>query len=63
MPTLERQDSVFVLSLGDGENCLQICLHPDWIASANAAPDEVENAAAPPALLTAATELTVRPGT
>ncbi|MEU2110773.1 hypothetical protein [Streptomyces sp. NPDC019507] len=63
MPTLDRQDSVFVLNPGDGENCLQICLHPDWIASANAMPDEVENADAPHALLTAATELTVRPGT
>lgn len=59
MPTLDRQDNVFVLNLGDGENCL----HPDWIASANAAPDEVENADAPHALVTAATELTVRPGT
>ncbi|WP_329211466.1 enoyl-CoA hydratase-related protein [Streptomyces sp. NBC_00683] len=51
MPTLDRQDNVFVLDLGDGENRF----HPDWIASANAALDEVEKAGGPRALVTAAT--------
>ncbi|WP_326787810.1 enoyl-CoA hydratase-related protein [Streptomyces sp. NBC_00151] len=51
MPTLDRQDNVFVLDLGDGENRF----HPDWIASANAALDEVEKAEGPRALVTAAT--------
>lgn len=51
MPTLERQDDVFVLNLGDGENRF----HPDWIASVNAALDEVEQADQPCALVTAAT--------
>ena len=51
MPTLDRQDDVFVLDLGDGENRF----HPDWIASVNAALDEVEKAPEPCALVTAAT--------
>ncbi|MGY5048446.1 enoyl-CoA hydratase-related protein [Streptomyces sp. 900105755] len=51
MPTLDRHDSVFVLNLGDGENRF----HPDWVASVNAALDEVEKADAPRALVTAAT--------
>ncbi|MFD8425966.1 enoyl-CoA hydratase-related protein [Streptomyces sp. NPDC059466] len=51
MPTLDRQDDVFVLDLGDGENRF----HPDWIASADAALDEVEKAEGPRALVTAAT--------
>ncbi|MFD0307252.1 enoyl-CoA hydratase-related protein [Streptomyces sp. NPDC127119] len=51
MPTLDRQDDVFVLDLGDGENRF----HPDWLASANAALDEVEKAEGPRALVTAAT--------
>ncbi|MFC8237229.1 enoyl-CoA hydratase-related protein [Streptomyces sp. NPDC056663] len=51
MPTLDRQDNVFVLDLGDGENRF----HPDWIASADAALDEVEKAEGPCALVTAAT--------
>ncbi|MEV7320781.1 enoyl-CoA hydratase-related protein [Streptomyces sp. NPDC093970] len=51
MPTLDRHDSVFVLDLGDGENRF----HPDWLASVNAALDEVEKADAPRALVTAAT--------
>ncbi|WP_181767358.1 enoyl-CoA hydratase-related protein [Streptomyces albidus (ex Kaewkla and Franco 2022)] len=51
MPTLERHDDVFVLDLGDGENRF----HPDWIASVNAALDEVEKAEGPRALVTAAT--------
>ena len=28
MPTVDRQDSIFVLDLGDGENRF----HPDWLA-------------------------------
>lgn len=51
MPALDRQDDVFVLDLGDGENRF----HPDWLASVNAALDEVEKADGPRALVTAAT--------
>ncbi|SEP59889.1 Enoyl-CoA hydratase/carnithine racemase [Streptomyces sp. yr375] len=51
MPTLDRQDAVFVLDLGDGENRF----HPDWIAAVNGALDEVEKADGPRALVTAAT--------
>ncbi|MET9124223.1 enoyl-CoA hydratase-related protein [Streptomyces sp. NPDC004528] len=51
MPTLDRHDDVFVLDLGDGENRF----HPDWIASVDAALDEVEKATGPRALVTAAT--------
>jgi Delta3-Delta2-enoyl-CoA isomerase len=51
MPTLERQDSVFVLDLGDGENRF----HPDWVAAVGAALDEVEKAEGPRAMVTAAT--------
>ncbi|WP_221351736.1 enoyl-CoA hydratase-related protein [Streptomyces beigongshangae] len=51
MPTLDRQDDVFVLDLGDDENRF----HPDWLASANAALDEVEKAQGPRALVTTAT--------
>lgn len=51
MPTLDRQDDVFLLDLGEDENRL----HPDWIASANAALDEVENADGPRVLVTTAT--------
>ncbi|MFF5897598.1 enoyl-CoA hydratase-related protein [Streptomyces argenteolus] len=51
MPTLDRQESVFVLDLGDGENRF----HPDWVASVGAALDEVEKAGGPRALVTAAT--------
>jgi enoyl-CoA hydratase/carnithine racemase len=50
MPLLDRQDSVFVLDLGDGENLLR----PDWIASVSAALEEVEKADGPRALVTAA---------
>jgi Delta3-Delta2-enoyl-CoA isomerase len=49
--TLEQRDDVFVLDLGDGENRF----HPDWIASVNAALDEVEKAGGAGALVTAAT--------
>ncbi|WP_329538147.1 enoyl-CoA hydratase-related protein (plasmid) [Streptomyces sp. NBC_01450] len=51
MPTLDRQDNVFVLDLGDGENRF----HPDWITSVGAALDEVEKSDSPRALVTAAT--------
>ncbi|MFI5793670.1 enoyl-CoA hydratase-related protein [Streptomyces sp. NPDC051677] len=51
MPTLTRQDAVFVLDLGDGENRF----HPDWIAAVGSALDEVEKADGPRALVTAAT--------
>ncbi|GHB26517.1 MULTISPECIES: enoyl-CoA hydratase-related protein [Streptomyces] len=51
MPMLDRQDDVFVLDLGDGENRF----HPDWIASVDSALDEVEKAEGPRALVTAAT--------
>ncbi|MET9079206.1 enoyl-CoA hydratase-related protein [Streptomyces sp. NPDC004232] len=51
MPTLDRHDAVFVLDLGDGENRF----HPDWIASVDAALDEVEKSEGPRALVTAAT--------
>jgi enoyl-CoA hydratase/carnithine racemase len=51
VPTLDRQNDVFVLDLGDGENRF----HPDWIASVNAALDNVEKAHGPCALVTCAT--------
>ncbi|MDT0541997.1 MULTISPECIES: enoyl-CoA hydratase-related protein [Streptomyces] len=51
MPTLDRQDDVFVLDLGTDENRF----HPDWIASVNAALDTVEKAEGARALVTAAT--------
>ncbi|MDX3525231.1 enoyl-CoA hydratase-related protein [Streptomyces sp. ID05-39B] len=51
MPTLDRQDNVFVLDLGDGENRF----HPDWLAAVNAALDEVEKADGSRALVTTAT--------
>jgi enoyl-CoA hydratase/carnithine racemase len=50
MPTLERQDAVFVLHIGDNENRF----HPDWVASVNRALDEVERADGPRALVTVA---------
>jgi enoyl-CoA hydratase/carnithine racemase len=43
MPTLKRDDDVYVLDLGDGENRF----HPDWLAAVNIALDEVEHAPAP----------------
>lgn len=51
MPTLDRQDDVFVLDFGGDENRF----HPDWIASVNSALDAVENADGPRALVTTAT--------
>ncbi|MGW3680438.1 enoyl-CoA hydratase-related protein [Streptomyces prasinus] len=51
MPSLDRQENVFVLDLGDGENRF----HPDWIDAVGAALDEVEKAEGPRALVTAAT--------
>jgi enoyl-CoA hydratase/carnithine racemase len=51
VPTLDRQNDVFVLDLGDGENRL----HPDWIAAVHAALDEVAQAGNSGALVTAAT--------
>jgi enoyl-CoA hydratase/carnithine racemase len=51
MPVLDRQDDVFILDLGDGENRF----HPDWITSVNAALGEVEKAEGPRALVTTAT--------
>jgi Delta3-Delta2-enoyl-CoA isomerase len=51
VPKLDRSDDVFVLDLGDGENRF----HPDWLAAVDAALDEVEGAAGPRALVTAAT--------
>ncbi|MGV9640673.1 enoyl-CoA hydratase-related protein [Streptomyces sp. NPDC004822] len=51
MPSLDRQENVFVLDLGDGENRF----HPDWIAAVGTALDEVEKADGPRALVTAAT--------
>jgi enoyl-CoA hydratase/carnithine racemase len=50
MPQLDRQDDVFVLDLGDGENRF----HPDWIASVGSALDEVEKADGARALVTVA---------
>ncbi|MEJ3742027.1 enoyl-CoA hydratase-related protein [Actinomycetes bacterium KLBMP 9797] len=51
MPSLDRQENVFVLDLGDTENRF----HPDWLAAVNAALDEVERAGGEVALVTAAT--------
>ena len=43
MPSLKRDDDVWVLDLGDGENRF----HPDWLAAVNTALDEVEQNPAP----------------
>jgi Delta3-Delta2-enoyl-CoA isomerase len=51
MPALDRHDDVFVLDLGDTENRFS----PDWLASVEAALDEVERTDGPRALVTAAT--------
>lgn len=51
MPVLDRQDQVFVLDLGDGENRF----HPDWVAAVTGVLDEVAKADGPRALVTTAT--------
>ena len=51
MPTLDRQEDVFVLDIGDTENRF----HPDWLASVNSLLDQVEQAEGPKALVTTAT--------
>jgi enoyl-CoA hydratase/carnithine racemase len=51
MPSLDRDGDVFVLNLGDAENRW----HPDWLASANKALDEVAATEGPRALVTTAT--------
>jgi len=51
MPTLEREQDVFILDIGADENRF----HPDWIASVSRALDDVEKAEGPRALVTAAT--------
>jgi Delta3-Delta2-enoyl-CoA isomerase len=55
MPTLERDESVLVLDLGDTENRF----HPDWVAAVDAALADVEaevgKAGGPCALVTTAT--------
>ena len=43
MPTLKRDDDVYVLDLGDGENRF----HPDWLTELAARLDEVEATPAP----------------
>jgi len=50
MPALERQDDVYLLDLGDGENRF----HPEWIAAVDTALEEVEQAEGPRALVTTA---------
>lgn len=51
MPTLDRQDDVFIIDIGDTENRF----HPDWVASVNALLDQVEGATGPRALVATAT--------
>jgi hypothetical protein len=43
MPTLDRQDDVFIIDIGDTENRF----HPDWVASVNALLDQVQGATGP----------------
>ncbi len=50
MPNLERDGNVFVLNLGDDENRF----NPDWVASVNAALDEVAGTPSPRALVVTA---------
>jgi enoyl-CoA hydratase/carnithine racemase len=50
MPTLDRQDAVFVLDLGDNENRF----HPDWMTAVGSLLDEVEKGDDPRALVTTA---------
>ncbi|SOD73334.1 enoyl-CoA hydratase/carnithine racemase [Jatrophihabitans sp. GAS493] len=51
MPSLQRNEDVFILDLGDTENRFS----PDWVADLNLFLDEVEAAPAPRALVTTAT--------
>ena len=51
MPTLERQDDVYLLDLGDTENRFS----PDWLTEVEDALEQVERAEGPRALVTAAT--------
>jgi enoyl-CoA hydratase/carnithine racemase len=51
MPALTRDDDVFLLDLGDGENRF----NPAWVAELNAHLDEVEATPSPRALVTTAT--------
>lgn len=51
MPTLTREDDVFVLDLGADENRF----NPDWVGAVTAALDEVDGSPAPRALVVAAT--------
>lgn len=51
MPTLDRQDDVYLLDLGDGENRF----HPDWIAQVNGLLDEALKGDGAKALATTAT--------
>src|ERR1700677_3036646 len=51
MPNLDRQDNVFVLDLGEGENPFD----PGWIAEVNSTLDEGEKAEGHRALVPAAT--------
>lgn len=50
MPTLSRQDDVFLLHLGDDENRF----NPEWVGALGSLLDEVEAAPAPRALVTTA---------
>jgi enoyl-CoA hydratase/carnithine racemase len=51
MPTLDRQDDVYVLDLGDDENRF----HPAWLTQVGALLDEVAKSDEPRALVTKAT--------
>jgi Delta3-Delta2-enoyl-CoA isomerase len=51
MPTLDRQESVYLVDLGADENRF----HPDWLAEVGALLDEVAKADEPVALVTKAT--------
>jgi enoyl-CoA hydratase/carnithine racemase len=51
MPTLDRQDDVYLLDLGDSENRF----HPDWLTQIDALLDEVAKTDEPRAMVTRAT--------
>ncbi|MET8862005.1 enoyl-CoA hydratase-related protein [Nonomuraea sp. NPDC004580] len=51
MPSMIRQDDVYILDLGDTENRF----NPDWIHSVNTLLDQVENDTGPKSLVTTAT--------